>query len=291
VTIGPVVSSARTASTGSGSIASCSAIDDRLRLSAATKFAAQVALAALAVACGLVYPFTALPVANAVISIVLITTIVNAVNLTDVCDGLVAGLSAVALTTSCLLWPGLAWWAAPAAGACVGFLVFNAPPARIFLGDAGSHWLGFLLAALPLAAALPASTGLASTGPASTGPASTGLDSSPLLHAAQIALLLGVFLFELTLLLVARTRHGIPVWRGSPDHFSLRLQAAGLSRWATVALAWSAGALLGLCALLLPAASPLARAAAAIALSCASGLCLAALLALPVPGRTGPGAQ
>jgi UDP-GlcNAc:undecaprenyl-phosphate/decaprenyl-phosphate GlcNAc-1-phosphate transferase len=61
-----------------------------------------------------------------------------------------------------------------------------------------------------------------------------------------------VFLFEVAGLVYARVRKGIPWWRGSPDHFSLRLQARGLTRWQTDALAWSAAIVLCMIAFVLP---------------------------------------
>src|SRR5262245_58046538 len=61
--------------------------DDLLRLSARTKFAGQILIAVAAVASGLSYPFTGLPGVDAAIATLLILTAVNAVNLTDVCDG------------------------------------------------------------------------------------------------------------------------------------------------------------------------------------------------------------
>jgi len=198
-------------------------MDDLLRLSARWKFAGQLVVASAAVVGGVVHPFFAIPWLDGAIAVLLIVTVVNAVNLTDVCDGLVAGLIAVTLGIASLQHPTLQGWAMATSGACLGFLVFNAPPARVFLGDAGSHWLGFMLIAVALT--------MSSQG-------------TPLLEATRIALLCGVFLFELTLLVVARSARGVPFWLGSQDHFSLRLQALGLSRWATVALAWSVAAVL-----------------------------------------------
>jgi Glycosyl transferase family 4 len=109
--------------------------DDLLRLNAATKFLLQVLAAALALQTGLTGSFTGVRAADAALSALLILTLVNAVNFTDVCDGLVGGLAVVML-------PFLARGDADSfalalifAGACAGFLVFNLPPAKTFLGD------------------------------------------------------------------------------------------------------------------------------------------------------------
>ena len=242
-------------------------IDDRLRLSAGPKLAAQIALAGLAVACGLVYPAVGHAAVDAAVTVVLLVTMVNAVNLTDVCDGLVAGLSALALAGAAALWPAIAGWAAPAAAGALGFLAYNAPPARVFLGDAGSHWFGFLFVAIPILAAPDVSSGT---------------------HAMHMILLPAVCLFELVLLIVARASRGLPVWRGSPDHFSLRLQAAGFSRWATVLMAWSAGALCVLAALALESSALVGRIVTLALLGVAAALAFRLVLALPAPAPARP---
>jgi UDP-GlcNAc:undecaprenyl-phosphate GlcNAc-1-phosphate transferase len=161
---------------------------------------------------------------DAAMSVAWIVTLVNAVNLTDVCDGLVAGLAAVAFAAfGALGW--VEWnFAAVAIGTLAGFLLFNGAPASIFLGDAGSHLLGFVMAVVGLGAFAQ--------------PGATPITAGPLL------LTVGVFLFELMFLIRMRRSRGVPFWRGSPDHFTLRLQAAGLSRWATVVIAWSAAAVM-----------------------------------------------
>lgn len=171
----------------------------------------------------------------ALLSISWIVTLVNAVNLTDVCDGLAAGLACIQFVALAVLVPSDTLWALVIAGSCVGFLVYNAPAASIFLGDAGSHVLGFWLAALTLDLI------------------GSGRSMAPVIQALLIG---GVPLFELIFVSTMRTRKGIPWWRGSPDHFSLRLQAAGFSRWATDALAWTAMVLLAGSALLIERAAP-----------------------------------
>jgi UDP-GlcNAc:undecaprenyl-phosphate GlcNAc-1-phosphate transferase len=163
---------------------------------------------------------------------------------TDVCDGLVSGLSVIALLFvfsrgSEITLPLIA------AGALLGFLAFNRPPASIFLGDGGSLLLGFLVAASLI------------SNPLGNEPANWKL-----VAAGKLAV--GVFLFEVALLVYARIRKGLPWWRGSPDHFSLRLQARGLTRWQTDALAWGAAILLCMVAYYLPRLPDLLAAGAII---------------------------
>jgi UDP-GlcNAc:undecaprenyl-phosphate GlcNAc-1-phosphate transferase len=153
---------------------------------------------------------------------------VNATNFTDVCDGLVASLGVVTLLAMALILrpPGAVTYVA-ASGACAGFFLRNRPPAIIFLGDAGSHLIGFLLAA----AWLDGTASVDHSGAFASG-----------------ALVCGVFLFELVFITAVRIWKRLPWWRGSPDHFSLRLQAAGWSRWrvdTVAALVAVATALLG----------------------------------------------
>jgi len=169
--------------------------------------------------------------------------VVNAFNLTDVCDGLVGGLSALVLVFLGCSLPNAPLLAFCGAGACLGFLVFNRPPASIYLGDGGSHVLGFLAAILSL--------GLFSRGP---------------VGVLQALLILAVPLFELVFLTGVRIGKGIPWWRGSPDHFALRLQAAGLSRIQSDTIAWVAAAGLGALALALPELPVALRAAAGVLL-------------------------
>ena len=197
-------------------------VDDLKPLDAARKFLIQTLIAVLAVGLGCIAPLTGMWIVDAAASWLWIVTLVNAFNLTDVCDGLLASLSAVMFGALALLDPAAAPTALVITAASLGFLVLNRPPARIFLGDAGSHLLGFMAAALTLGAASRA---------------------APIPAMAGGVLLMAVPLFELIFLIVVRTRAGRPWWKGSSDHFSLRLQAAGLSRGAVVLIACLAAAI------------------------------------------------
>jgi UDP-GlcNAc:undecaprenyl-phosphate/decaprenyl-phosphate GlcNAc-1-phosphate transferase len=185
----------------------------------------------------------------AVMSVVWIVTLVNAVNLTDVCDGLVAGLACIQFVALALLVPSTTIWASAIAGSCAGLMLFNAPAASIFLGDAGSHLLGVWLAVLTL---------------------DLVVSSRSATSIAQAVLIAGVPLFELIFVSAMRIQKGLPWWQGSPDHFSLRLQSSGFSRWATDSLAWTAMLLLATLAWLLQGLS----ASGAVALVAGLGLLL-----------------
>ncbi len=95
-----------------------------------------------------------------IISAIVIVGIVNAVNLTDGVDGLVGSITffvavAVMLIASALYCLGITAFSAAAAGACLGFLVWNFHPAKVFMGDTGSLFLGGLVCGLLFALKLP----------------------------------------------------------------------------------------------------------------------------------------
>lgn len=201
-------------------------VDDLIAFAPARKFVLQALVAVLAVALGLWSPLTGVEIIDRGIAWLWIVTLVNAFNLTDVCDGLLGSLSAVSFAFIGLSQPALAPMCVVLIASCCGFLVYNRPPASIFMGDAGSHLLGFAAAALTLAGAKAAHIGVLSNG------------------MIEI-LLVGVPMFELVFLIVIRTRKGLAWWRGSPDHFSLRMQAGGMTRLRTDLIACGAAALLG----------------------------------------------
>ena len=216
---------------GGGSFLLIGFLDDVLAFRPLVKFVLQVVAASLAVSLGLVYPISQIGVLNMLLSMMWILTIVNAVNFTDVCDGLVGGIAAITCLFLAIYADKPPELALAVAGAAAGFLALNFPPAKIFLGDAGSHFLGFMLAALAL-------------------PVEGGRFWWPLVPS--MVCFLGVPLFELTFITVMRVMKGLAWWRGSPDHFSLRMQAAGFSKRRTTLCAWFATVIFCAVGLLLP---------------------------------------
>lgn len=195
-------------------------MDDRRAFGAAGKFALQAIIAALVVGLGVRVPLFGMPFLDWLASWFWICMLVNAFNFVDVSDGLLASVAACVFTATAVVFPPVANLAVPAAAACVGFLPFNHPPATIFLGDAGSHLLGFLAAALTIVGARGC--------------------LEPAVGMVVSAVILIVPLFELCFITVARLRKGIPWWKGSPDHFALRLQASGFTRLRVNAIAVTA---------------------------------------------------
>jgi UDP-GlcNAc:undecaprenyl-phosphate GlcNAc-1-phosphate transferase len=240
---------------GGAVMAAFGGLDDAVTLPPAIKFAGQVVGAAVALWLAFM-PFQ-LGLGEGAVTLFATVAMLNAVNFLDVSDGFAASATigaagVLALYTGDILAAGLA-------GACTGFAIYNWQPAKLYLGDAGSHLLGFLLAvlALRLAAAAPAGSGFAG-----------------LLPAAAI---LAVPMFELVFVTGVRVARGIPWWRGSPDHVALRLQAMGYGRGA---IALGAGALAGLIALASFAAKRLGGSAPIIAISLFAVIAIALTLRL-----------
>jgi UDP-GlcNAc:undecaprenyl-phosphate GlcNAc-1-phosphate transferase len=165
------------------------------------------------------------PVLDLALTIAWVVAVTNAVNILDNMDGVAAGVSAVCAFGLAAIAAGqgeylVASLALAVAGGCLGFLPYNFPPARIFLGDAGSLLLGFSLAAIGLKLDL-------------IGPTS-------LVRAIVPALALAVPLFDMTLVMIARWRDGRPVYLGATDHTAHRLHARGVRPTRIALLAYAA---------------------------------------------------
>ncbi len=216
-------------------------LDDKLgaRLSPWVKLLVQAAAAALAVWAGAVTSVFPWPWLNALISAVWIVAITNALNFVDNMDGLSAGLAAI----SSLLLGALAYQQdqyfmlaifCALSGAAAGFLPWNFPRARIYLGDAGSLFLGYCLGALTLLESYVT-------------PA-----SHTLLPILLPILVLTVPVFDMVSVIVIRLREGRPIYVGDRSHLSHRLVARGLPPPLAVLFLYLVAAGLGLGALLLP---------------------------------------
>jgi UDP-GlcNAc:undecaprenyl-phosphate GlcNAc-1-phosphate transferase len=210
--------------------------------------------------------------ADVTVTILWVVAVTNAVNFIDNMDGLAAGVTAmsalgifaISAANGDLLVSSLAL---ALAGASLGFLRYNFPPARIFLGDAGSMMLGFLLAALILKLDLP------------VGPAAPRILATVLLAAVP--------LFDLSVVLVARTLGRRPMWRGARDHTSHRLAERGMSRRAVATTFLAAQALCAAVAFPLYHLSEGAAIAGLVALSLAWSGLLVWFLRQPTPDRAG----
>ncbi|HYM71288.1 MAG TPA: MraY family glycosyltransferase [bacterium] len=188
------------------------------------------------------------PGSGAILAILWILGVANAVNCLDCADGvapgitLIGGLALTVLAVSLDRW-GVAVAAAATAGASLGFLRYNFPPARIFLGDAGSLMLGFLLAALSAALVAPA--------------VST--------EWAAPLMILGIPVFDFLFVHVRRYQQGVRhplkiVTSTGKDHLPHRLLQAGLSNREAAVRVYTLSAVAGITALALVLWGPIVAA-------------------------------
>jgi UDP-GlcNAc:undecaprenyl-phosphate GlcNAc-1-phosphate transferase len=212
-------------------------VDDRRSLNPWIKLAVQVAAAAvMAIWFGVrLLDLEMLPVwISIVITVLWIVAVTNAINFMDNMDGLAAGVSAIAAAlfmVACLV--NKQWFVAATlavlVGGLVGFLVFNFPPATIFMGDRGSLVIGFLLAVLTVR--------------------TTYYD--PSLGGGWYAVfmplvVLAIPLYDLVSVTLIRLRQGRSPMVGDQQHFSHRLVHRGLSPRGAVVVIWAATAVTGI---------------------------------------------
>lgn len=191
-------------------------IDDLARIQPAAKLAAQVVATGLLLFAGYTFGpgwplWVSLP-----LTLLWVIGITNAVNLLDNMDGLAAGIAGIAalvmVAFSALAGSGIgAAIGSAVGGAALGFLVYNFKPAQIFMGDCGSLFLGYSVAALALIVQQHAQV---------TGHLAVGL--------VPLAVL-AVPILDTTLVTFMRKLAGRPVARGGQDHTSHRLVLLGLS--------------------------------------------------------------
>ena len=163
----------------------------------------------------------------------------NTVNLIDGLDGLAAGVSSIAAVTIFLVAieegiPFVAMITAALAGAAIGFLYYNFNPARIFMGDTGSMFLGFMLAGISVIGAVKSAATIALIVP---------------------ILALGLPILDTTFAIVRRARNHRPIFKPDKGHLHHRLLAHGFTQKQAVLLMYVVSALFGLCALALTAVS------------------------------------
>jgi UDP-GlcNAc:undecaprenyl-phosphate GlcNAc-1-phosphate transferase len=203
------------------------------------------------------------------LTILWVVAVTNELNLLDNMDGVLSGVSAIAAFAFFLIAAGngdyfVGSLALAVTAATLGFLRFNFPPARIFLGDAGSLALGFLLAAIGLKLDL-------------VGPAG-------FVRCVIPVLILGVPLFDTTLVVLARLLGRRPVLLASTDHASHRLAALGLPAGRVALTAYAAQACLTAISLWMIGASPAAVVLAAAGLGVVASAGMLALLRVnPMP--------
>ena len=219
---------------GAAVIGTLGLVDDDRTVDPRLRFITEVGVAAVLITFGLRIHATGIFLVDAALTLVWVVGLTNALNLLDNMDGLAAGVAAAASAAIfalaiLALQPVVATAAASVVGACLAFLWYNRPPASIFMGDAGSLFLGFMLAVLTV-----------SVSPALDPPFSFGV---PLL-------LLALPILDTSTVTLARLRRGLRVSEGGRDHLSHRLVALGLSRGKAVATLIAVEVALGVLAVL-----------------------------------------
>lgn len=182
------------------------------------------------------------PVISYPLTILWIVGITNAINLIDGLDGLAAGVASisslslffVSILRPDALNPALTVYTAvitaALAGSTLGFLPFNFNPAKIFMGETGSAFLGFTLGVISIQGTLKSYAAISITIP---------------------LLVLGLPLFDTILAIFRRIQQGKSIMQADRGHLHHRLMDMGLSQRQSVVIMYTASAALGLCAIVL----------------------------------------
>jgi UDP-GlcNAc:undecaprenyl-phosphate GlcNAc-1-phosphate transferase len=214
-------------------------LDDKHELKPLPKFAGQFLIALLvAIACKRITLFVPNIFFSYAITIVWLLTVINAFNFMDNMNGLCAGLGAIGAWKFGVIAGAdgeylVALIALLVCGALVGFLPWNFPNARAFLGDAGSHLVGYLLAVLAI---LPHFY--------------TKQNPHPLAVLSPL-FVLAIPLIDLAQVVIFRTLNKKPFWIGDTNHLSHRLVQLGLNRTKAVLILWLIASVVGLGAIAL----------------------------------------
>ena len=221
---------------GATSVSLIGVVDDARGVRPSLKLLAQLGAAALVVVSGLrvqIFPWEALNIAVSLLWTVVIT---NALNLLDNMDGLSGGIAAIAAAHFLLLAALNGQYlvgvlSAALLGACIGFLRYNVNPASIFMGDTGSLFIGFILAAVAIKLRF-ANTFVVTW------------------MVPPVVLL--VPLFDTALVIVSRLRRGLnPFTTPGKDHLSHRLVGFGFTRREAVLICWLIASSAGMIAVFL----------------------------------------
>ncbi len=215
-------------------------IDDIRNLTAPTRFLTQLTASVIVslflIENNYLVEITEIPLLNFLISIFWIVGITNALNLIDNLDGAAAGLTAIAslsIFTISLLSNQflLAIFSLTIGSAALGFLFWNRNPARIYLGDSGSLFLGLALSIILI-------------------------QFDPTVQTIFSALVIPIFIMAIPIIdtsvvVVSRVLRGVSIFQGGRDHISHRIIARGVSRRSSAILIWSLGGFFSFLALVI----------------------------------------
>jgi UDP-GlcNAc:undecaprenyl-phosphate GlcNAc-1-phosphate transferase len=212
--------------------------DDFREISPPLKLISQILAATIVIFYGDMINFFPWPIANIILTFVWLVGITNAINLLDNMDGLAGGVALIAASIlSYFFWRAgdsqLLLISLSLVGALSGFLVFNFPPAKIFMGDSGSLFLGFLLASLAIARRTQASNVFA------------------IIMVPTLLFILPIL--DTSLVTITRLLRGQSPAQGGTDHTSHRLIAFGLSEKQAVLTLYAVALISGIAAAALEA--------------------------------------
>lgn len=218
-------------------------LDDLYQLPAKIKLMGQILAAFLAVHAGVRINYISLPFTDnrweyagfigSILTIIWIVSITNSINLVDGLDGLAAGISCISLFVIMIMAfdkndTTVFLWALTLIAATLGFLVFNINPAKIFLGDTGSLFLGFSIAVLSV----------------------LGFFKSITIFSLLVPfIILGVPIFDTLSAIVRRSLNKQGLSEPDKSHLHHRLLAMGFSHRNTVWLIYLLSALFGIAAI------------------------------------------
>ncbi|MCM8771123.1 MAG: undecaprenyl/decaprenyl-phosphate alpha-N-acetylglucosaminyl 1-phosphate transferase [Candidatus Omnitrophica bacterium] len=158
-------------------------------------------------------------IANIIVTFIWVIGITNAINHLDVVDGLAGGVVFIAALAFFIIAflnndIKIIFMSLALIGAILGFLIYNFPPAKIYMGNCGSHFLGFILAAIALSISYA--------------------NSERTLALLSPLLILGLPIFDTAFLIVVRISQGKSAFRKSEDHLALRFLKLGYSKEKTL---------------------------------------------------------
>ena len=242
--------------------------DDIYSLSAKFKFVVQIAAALIAVGTGNIIavvsnpnifssnPYWELGWLAWPVTVIWIVAITNAVNLIDGLDGLACGVSTISSMTMLVIAltvaeAQVAILMAALAGACIGFLPYNLNPAKIFMGDTGSTFLGYILAVVSIQGMFKMYNIISFVVP---------------------FLMLGLPIFDTCFAFIRRIAHGQSPMSPDRSHVHHRLIDMGFSQKQAVAVLYIISAILGLSAVVLTTSGPIKAMLLLLALCAAGGV-------------------
>ncbi|MHB1998685.1 MAG: glycosyltransferase family 4 protein [Solirubrobacteraceae bacterium] len=216
-----------------GLISTIGALDDRFDLPPLVKLFGQVAAATIVVRFGVVVHFVTIPFygrlvfgdAGGPITVVALVALMNVVNFSDGIDGLAAGVCAIVAAAFAVIAfdldrkaPGVL--AALTAGAALGFLIHNFPPASSFMGDCGSNLLGLLMGCVMVEGSIK---------------------TAAVVSFVLPLILLAVPFLDTTFVVLKRLKYRRPIYAPDSEHFHHRMARIGFSARRTIAYlyAWT----------------------------------------------------